>query len=210
MDSFDLNYAGSTGGAEELTDKFLEYTKYNTRPIPELVEKQSKELADALYLETPRAREEDIRAAVEELGWGLKRPSIKDVTKAAIAFSRGKSGKTKGALTLEEFKDYIAFIRISHIGALAAGWIPAMQALGSKLAVAGGSRRKGSGRVEIDLSGDNPTVVIVNSTKGIVELNARTDILGRAFKRVIDNMDVYIERKKRELSNIFNPSGEIT
>lgn len=200
---------------QDLVNRFHEYVSYGSKEMPELIAHQGKEFADDLFKATPVAKASEIAAKVRSLGWRVKRPGIdrrmnmRKIHHAMKPLRRAMIIANSGRGNLEEFQNSIIKIRSARIGAMRAGWIPAMQKLGSKLNVAAGAHRKNIGRVELQLTGPNPRIIIVNGMPGILAVNAKHNIVGRAIHARIIDMEVYIERQKRKRATIFNPSGSI-
>lgn len=203
MPSQGLKWTG--GGPQGFVDAFKEYRETNPRDISALVAHQAPQLANDLFLETYKARKEDIEGKVKSLGWRVKRPAY-DTRFRAPKIHRAMKHKMGAYLfattydkgrKMRDFQRAIISIRVAHIGALRAGWIPAMTKLGSKMRVAG-RKKNGLGSVEIHLSGLTPYIAIINNMPGIVELNKRDNIIGKAFMRRAADMRTYVARKRSE------------
>lgn len=131
------------------------------------------------------------------------------------AFQRAQSEKPAEAiayaqalhLTLAEQVKAAIIFRTRHIGATASSWLNAMRKLGSKMNAVKSNPNKFYSDVLI-VEGDNPSVTIANNAPGIVKLAERTGFVRNALLARIDDMQVYINRKRAELATIFNPRGD--
>lgn len=216
-----LAWAGASPQDLEVT--FRELLKYSDRTLEDIAKHKSKELADNLFLATPKASAQDIAAKVRSLGWQVKRPqwdkrlgqrkihrAMKPLLGAfLIATSPAKKGPgVDPEAELKAMQDAVIKIRTSRIGAMRAGWIPAMVKLGSRMvAAANKGRRKNLGYVQISITNDQFRVVIANAMPGIVDVDRKHNILGKAFHMRIVDMQKYIRRKQQELATIWNPTG---
>lgn len=105
------------------------------------------------------------------------------------------------------------WLRIRAIGFTSIGWLTAAKELGAKEESAADAEFDGSpgdlasrtvvmraGGVEIYLNGTEPYITLENMTPGADVLEQQRGIIYRAYYETIADMDVYLERKLKELA----------
>jgi len=124
----------------KLNEVLGEMNRYTTKLLPDLIAHQAKEFADDCFLATPRANVAEIKAKLDSLGYRFIRAPVAYANRIGRQSAKGRKSKI-------EAERYAAYnYRKSRIGYLAATWIPAMQALGSKMKVAQGGILSDSSR----------------------------------------------------------------
>lgn len=223
----------STKASESLLAMFKEYRAVNQRATPELVKKQTTELADYLFKATPRASAPEIKAKLESLGARFIRAPAgyaRKVGQSASAKSlsprereirkgrqkqgkdlRGRFDKMDVKLTLTEQR-YAAYnFRIGHIGAMASSWIPAMRQLGSKMRVSDvkekNANKRPMSRIVAHWDENKSSIDIVNRQEGMAALAAKTGFVDKAMDMTAANMKTYIDRKRGEMKTIFSKAA---
>ena len=88
--------------------------------------------------------------------------------------------------------------RTKAIGYVASGYLPAVDGLGGKGKAKDTTNfRRPRGSVKIEgLTTGRPSVTITNSTPGIVSVEQKHGVTGKAFKAMTADMQTYIDRKQ--------------
>ena len=125
---------------------------------------------------------------------------------AAVACNKKYGAKKWSSLQLKEMMATILKRRKSGLGALRAGWIPAIQALGGTYRGAkltAGSASKGTAK---KATINNLVGIIKNAVftrnykgekKGAGSIGVSIDALGKAVRFVVNDRQSYLERKKK-------------
>jgi len=124
---------------------------------------------------------------------------------AAMACNKKFGQKKWSRVQHKEMMAKILKRRKSGIGALRAGWIPAIQALGGSYRGAklrAGSASKGTAKKATinNLVGTIKNTVITKNYKGeeqgVGSINIAVDALGKAIRFVINDRQTYLDRKR--------------
>lgn len=204
--SFSLQWDGVA--PEQFARTFAEMLKVSRKEASQLVAEQAPRLADDLFKATPKASSKQIRQDVKAQGWRLKTGYDRRTLIGKVARSvKGINANAPGAnyrMSLRDLQLFVIGQRAGRIGAARAGWIPAMQRLGSRMRVAKtGGRRKFLGDIKIQLQGSRPFIVITNRMPGIVTVDKKYQIVRTAIKMRWLDMRVYIDKKKAARAKQF-------
>lgn len=198
-----------TSNASTVAAKYQEYFRYNLEDFEVLAIRKARSLAISLWMFTPKADAATIRAKVQSLGWQVKRAKKAKLLKLIGRLKRGKNkrgGLKKGyEMTLRDMQQVVIQSRINKIGGVRGGWLQAAREVGGT-----NSGRLGKGSARIFRTGKVYVIEVANAMPGAVELQSKYHYVEKAFVREIRDMDEYIERKRNERANIFNPSGRRT
>jgi hypothetical protein len=143
---------------------------------------------------------------------------LEEVSPNKFKVGRGKNATfTTGlrqGLTLTEEKFAALKIRMARRGALAASWVPALRALGSKMKVAAAAAGKASEYPQSQAlfygDPDAITVDIINTAPGIAEENDKTHFVDSALDATTKNMQEYRDRKIAEMAIRFRKAAAQT
>lgn len=189
------------------------------RNLGEVVLDRARKLAYELYKQTRKVAptQQQITADVQKQGWkipkyfpdgriGRGEPSQWAGSEiAALPKVRGRKSTARRAQeaairaqkpTLEQMQAFVIRERSKAIGFVSLGWLAAVQDLGGGYANV--NREQGRAEFHEDFQGLNGEVDIINDTPGIVEVNAKHNVVGAAIQAQIADMGQYISDHLRQ------------
>ena len=180
------------------------------KPEADIVNRAMRDVAFRSASFTPKAKAGDIRTA-SKLSNGTLLARV-----AAINCNK-KYGvkKWKRVMHLDMMKS-IFRKRIFGIGALRAGWIPAIKALGgnyrgAKLGTGSASKGTAKKATISNLVGTIKNVVFTRNYKGemmgVGSINVAVDALGKAVRFVTNDRQSYLDRK-RKITNVLKANSD--
>lgn len=206
-----------TSNSSAMSRMFLEYASWNQRETPDLFVAESRKFANELYMQTAAIApsKATISAKVKSLGWHvIKRGSSSQWKGAALAKKAKRKGRGAGAIndatrdkamaakaTLEQMQAYVIAKRSNARLYLASGWLGAVSDLGGSLKISSGNIDHTRGGAEVFRSPSHVEIEFWNRTPGIVEQDAKHNLVGRAYAVRMADMLEYIERKRREAAD---------
>ncbi len=207
--------------ANTLAQAILEKNRYDRLSFQETVLEQAKRLAcsnfngiGGLFQEASKEAPsvEYLRSLPERLGWRIKRRNRPVLTQyearkrkrgtlagtIGIFRKKGSDGRNLKAGEIER--------RIASRFYMASGWLNAflVKSLpGVRNVKIGNDRAK----IQVNLQGSNPRIVLVNSTPNAAAFAERTGYIERAIENRIIDMNAYVRRKLNESAGRFKPNG---
>ena len=189
------------------------------RNLGEVVLERARKLAHELYKQTRKAAptQAQIASDVQKQGWkipkyfpdgrtGRGEPSQWAGTAiSALPKIRGRKSRARQAQeaairaskpTLEQMQAFVIRERSKAIGFVSLGWLAAVQDLGGDYARV--DPRQGRAEFHEDFQGLNGEVDIINDTPGIVEVNAKHNVVQMAIQAQIEDMGQYISDHLRK------------
>ena len=176
-------------------ERLLErYLQVNTRNAPELVTKKAKTVTVELYRAAVAAAPSPAQIArdVKARGWRAKR------RKGGWPLRKGEKRGSQGPL--KRMQAAVVRRRQRAIGAAAAGFLPALTALGAKPGGRVASTFKHpKGKLEVlSTTGTAPAVAVVNQQPGIVTVEKKHAIRRTAYNAASKDVLTYLKRKQTE------------
>lgn len=179
-----MNLTVSTPGLERLQQRLQQYLEVNKRNSRELLRKKAADFGIQAYKATKAAAPtpQKIAQKVTSLGWRVKRK--------AGAWPR-QAGDKPGA-AMRRMQAAQIGTRIHRIGYVATGWLPAIRIHGRDQKVRIKMVHAPRGRVEfLNFESDKPTILIANSTPGILAVEREHGIIETAANAVADDIEKY-------------------
>jgi hypothetical protein len=169
------------------------------KPEADIVNRAMRDVAFRSASFTPKATASSVRAALTNQNVSLL------ASLAAIACNKKFGVKKWTRVQHKEMMGRVLTRRKAGLGALRAGWIPAIQALGGSYRGAklrAGSASKGTAKKATinNLFGTIKNTVITKNYKGeeqgVGSINIAVDALGKAIRFVINDRQTYLDRKR--------------
>ena len=169
------------------------------KPEADIVNRAMRDVAFRSASFTPKATASSVRAALTNQNVSLL------ASLAAIACNKKFGVKKWSRVQHKEMMGRVLTRRKAGLGALRAGWIPAIQALGGSYRGAklrAGSASKGTAKKATinNLFGTIKNTVITKNYKGeeqgVGSINIAVDALGKAIRFVINDRQTYLDRKR--------------
>lgn len=183
-------------GRERFQKTLDTYLTLNKRNCRELIAKKAKSFTIEAYKATKAAAPTPgkIKQNVLALGWRVKRKA------GAWPLKKGEKRGSRGPLN--RMRAAVIRRRQRAIGSVAAGLIPAMNALGAAPTSKDASTfQHPLGRLDILTGSDTtPGLCVVNGQPGCAAVEKKHGIVDAALAKIEADMQTYIARKQEEIA----------